>query len=109
MDAITWIDGNWIEGNPPILGPMTQSTWLGSLVFDGARRINGKYPDLDLHCDRLIKSSESMGLKSPKSASEILEICMEGCLRFDSGKDLYIKPLICKHRSSSKRGKGKRI
>ena len=52
MDAVTWIDDDWIEGNPPILGPMTQSTWLGSLVFDGARRIDGKYPDLDLHCDR---------------------------------------------------------
>ena len=94
MDAVTWIDDDWIEGNPPILGPMTQSTWLGSLVFDGARRIDGKYPDLDLHCERLIKSSESMGLKSPKSASEILDICMEGCLRFDSDKDLYIKPLM---------------
>ena len=29
MDAVTWIDDDWIEGNPPILGPMTQSTWLG--------------------------------------------------------------------------------
>ena len=22
MDAITWIDDSWIEGNPPILGPI---------------------------------------------------------------------------------------
>ena len=94
MNAITWIDDSWIEGNPPILGPMTQSTWLGSLVFDGARRINGKFPDLDLHCDRLIKSSESMGLNPPKSAKDILSICIEGCSKFDVKEDLYIKPLI---------------
>tara|TARA_B100001996_G_scaffold382432_1_gene374226 strand:- start:1574 stop:2413 length:840 start_codon:yes stop_codon:yes gene_type:complete len=94
MNALTWIDGSWVEGNPPILGPMTQSTWLGSLVFDGARRINGKYPDLDLHCKRLIKSSESMGLKSPKSAEEVLSICLEGCKKFKIKEDLYIKPMI---------------
>ena len=94
MMALTWVDGSWIEGNPPILGPMTQSTWLGSLVFDGARRINGKYPDLDLHCERLIKSSERMGLNSPKSAGEILSICLEGCKKFKIDKDLYIKPMI---------------
>ena len=48
MNALTWIDGSWVEGNPPILGPMTQSTWLGSLVFGGsALEIMDKY-DIDL-------------------------------------------------------------
>ena len=94
MDSITWIDGSWIEGNPPLLGPMTHSTWLGSLVFDGARRINGKFPDLDLHCERLLKSAKSMGLKSQKSAKEIFDLCIEGSSKFDTQDDLYIKPMI---------------
>ena len=94
MDSVTWIDGSWVEGNPPLLGPMTHSTWLGSLVFDGARRINGKFPDLDLHCERLINSAKSMGLKSQKSEKEIFDLCIEGSSKFDIQDDLYIKPMI---------------
>ena len=33
----TWYRGEWLEGNPMIMGPMTQAPWLGSCVFDGAR------------------------------------------------------------------------
>jgi branched-chain amino acid aminotransferase len=37
MDSLVYLDGKWIEGNPPVLGPATLATWLGSIVFDGAR------------------------------------------------------------------------
>ena len=37
MDAITYIDGEWLEGNPPLLGSRTHATWLSSIIFDGAR------------------------------------------------------------------------
>ncbi len=80
MNALTWIDGSWVEGNPPLLGPMTHSTWLGSLVFDGARRINGKFPDLDLHCERLISSAKSMGLQSQKSEKRFLTFALKAVL-----------------------------
>ena len=46
----TWLDGEWIEGNRPIMGPRTHAFWLGSSVFDGARYFEGRAPDLDLHC-----------------------------------------------------------
>ena len=92
--SFTWIDGNWFSGNPPIMGSMTQSTWLGSLVFDGARRVNGKFPDLDLHCERLLKSAKSMGLVSPKTSSEVYTLCIEGSNKFTNNEDLYIKPMI---------------
>ena len=55
--AITWIDGEWVEGNPPLLGPMTHATWMASVVFDGARSIRRLAPDLDLHCARVIRSA----------------------------------------------------
>ncbi len=93
-NAWTWIDDKWLPGNPAILGSMTQSTWLGSLVFDGARRINGFFPDLNLHCERLISSAKSMGLKSPKSSGEIYDLCVQGSEKFNINEDLYIKPMI---------------
>ena len=40
-DTWTWIDGTWHEGNPPIMGPRTHASWLGSSVFDGARFFDG--------------------------------------------------------------------
>ena len=94
VNAWTWIDDKWLEGNPPIMGSMTQSTWLGSLVFDGARRINGKTPDLDRHCARLINSADCMNLTPPKSAKEVFDLCIEGCSKFTKNEDLYIKPMI---------------
>ena len=94
IQSWTWIDNKWLPGNPPILGSMTQSTWLGSLVFDGARRINGFFPDLNLHCDRLISSAKFMGLKSPKSSKEVYDLCIQGCEKFKKNEDLYIKPMI---------------
>ena len=33
----TWFEGEWREGNTPILGAADHGTWLGSMVFDGAR------------------------------------------------------------------------
>jgi branched-chain amino acid aminotransferase len=46
MTAIHYIDGEWLEGNPPLLGPMTHAAWMSSLVFDGARAFEGVTPDL---------------------------------------------------------------
>ena len=43
----TWFEGEWHEGNPPIMGPRTHAFWLGSSVFDGARAFEGVTPDLD--------------------------------------------------------------
>jgi hypothetical protein len=33
----TFFEGDWHEGNVPIMGPRTHAAWLGSVVFDGAR------------------------------------------------------------------------
>ena len=46
-NAVSYIDGDWYEGNPPIMGPLTHAAWLGSIVFDGARAFDGATPDLD--------------------------------------------------------------
>ena len=94
MAAIHFIDGTWVEGNPPILGPLDHGTWLGSTVFDGGRAFDGATPDLDLHCNRVVESAKAMGLKSKHSGAEILELAMDGIARFPSGTHLYIRPLM---------------
>ncbi len=66
--AWSYIDGKWLEGNPPIMGPLTQAAWLSATVFDGARAFQRRIPDLDLHCQRAIKSALTMGLKPKVTA-----------------------------------------
>lgn len=92
--AITWIDGDWIEGNPPLLGPMTHATWMASVVFDGARSFRRLSPDLDLHCARVIRSAEVMGMLSPVTAGEIERLAWEGIDQFGDDAELYIRPLM---------------
>ena len=33
----TFFDGDWHDGNAPIMGARSHATWLGTMVFDGAR------------------------------------------------------------------------
>lgn len=94
MEPITFIDGEWIEGNPMIMGPMTHGAWMASTVFDGARAFEGVAPDLDRHCGRLIASAEVFGLKAVKSAGEVLEIAREGISRFANDAELYVRPMF---------------
>lgn len=94
MKSLTYIDGEWLEGNPPVLGPATLSTWLGSIVFDGARRFEGVMPDLDLHCQRVCESARCMNMECPIDAAEIERLCREGVAKFPSDAALYIKPIV---------------
>lgn len=56
----TFVDGEWLAGNPPLIGPTSHAMWLGSTVFDGARWFDGIAPDLDLHCQRVNRSAEAL-------------------------------------------------
>lgn len=92
--AWTWFQGKWHEGNPMIMGPMTHAPWLGSCVFDGARAFEGTAPDLDLHCQRIVRSAESFGLKVLKPAGEIEELIREGIAKFPKPAALYLRPMF---------------
>ena len=95
----TFLDGEWFEGNKPILGPRSHAFWLGSSVFDGARAFEGVTPDLDLHCARLNRSAETMWLKPLLSAEAIQELALEGVRRFKPGAQLYIRPMYWAERN----------
>jgi hypothetical protein len=42
--TFTFLDGEWLEGNHPIVGARTHAFWLGTSVFDGARAFEGVTP-----------------------------------------------------------------
>jgi branched-chain amino acid aminotransferase len=94
MASWTYIDGKWLPGNPPILGPMSHAMWLGSVVFDGARAFEGTTPDLDRHCARVVQSARNLGLGPMLSCGEVEEIARDGITLFPPGSALYIRPMF---------------
>lgn len=95
MKAVTYVDdGTWHDGNPMVLGPMSQSTWLGSLIFDGARAFEGTIPDIEAHCARACASARKMMLEPKIRPEEIVELVTDAVARFDGQTALYIKPMF---------------
>ena len=92
--AWTWYRGEWHSGNPQIMGSMSHAPWLGSCVFDGARAFEGAAPDLDLHCQRIVRSAQSFGLKVVKTAEEIEALIREGIAKFPRTAELYLRPMF---------------
>ena len=92
-DTWTWIDGEWLQGNPGIMGPRTHGAWLGSSVFDGARAFEGTTPDVDLHCERVNRSAVALGLQARMETDRIVELAQEGVAKFAPGTALYIRPM----------------
>lgn len=89
----TFFNGDWHEGNVPIMGVRTHAAWLGTSVFDGARAFEGVTPDLHLHCERVNRSAVAMGLKPLVSVGKWAELAHEGVKRFAPGAALYIRPM----------------
>ncbi len=89
----TYVDGEWLSGNPPLIGPTSHAMWLGSTVFDGARWFDGVAPDLDLHCQRVNRSAEALGLTATMPADEMEALAWEGLKAFDGKTAVYIKPM----------------
>ncbi len=89
----TFYDGDWHEGNLPILGVRSHATWLGSSVFDGGRAFEGVTPDIDLHCARVNDSAKKLFLKPVTSTDTWLGLVKDGLKRFDRDAALYIRPM----------------
>jgi branched-chain amino acid aminotransferase len=89
----TFFDGDWREGNVPIMGARTHAAWLCSVVFDGARAFEGVTPDLDLHCARVNESAAKLYLKPVVSVDAWVKLAREGIARFEKDAALYIRPM----------------
>ncbi len=92
--ALHYIEGDWVEGNPPIMGPLTNAVWMSSVVFDGARAFAGLAPDLERHAARCIASARVLGLEPPVGARDIVALAWDGIARFADGAELYIRPMF---------------
>jgi branched-chain amino acid aminotransferase len=89
----TYYKGCWHEGDVRILGASSQSTWLGSLVFDGARGFEGVYPDLDRHAARVNDSARTLGLKPTMTGEAIAGLAKDGLKKFAADAAVYIRPM----------------
>ncbi|HEX4113979.1 MAG TPA: branched-chain amino acid aminotransferase [Stellaceae bacterium] len=88
----TFLDGDWHEGNVPIMGARSHAAWAGTSVFDGARAFEGVTPDLDLHCARVNRSAATMMLAPLVPVEQWVALAKDGIARFDQNAALYLRP-----------------
>ena len=91
---LTWYEDRWHAGNAPVLGAADHGAWQGTMVFDGARAFEGVTPDLDLHCRRIVRSAEIMGLAPVMPAEAIEALVLEGVRRMGAERALYLRPMM---------------
>lgn len=89
----TWFEGDWHAGNIPIMGSADHGTWLGTMVFDGARAFDGVAPDLEPHCARVNHSAIVMGMKPTMATGKMVELAREGIGKFAPDAALYVRPM----------------
>lgn len=89
----TYFDGQWRDGNVPIMRAADHGAWLGSGVFDGARLFDGLTPDLDAHCARTNRSAEALMLTPTVSTEDMVEIAREGLKAYGKDTAVYIRPM----------------
>lgn len=89
----TYFDGQWHDGDVPVMRAADHGAWLGSSVFDGARYVDGMAPDLDRHCARVNASAEALMLTPALSVEEMVGIAWEGLKAFDWDAAVYIRPM----------------
>jgi len=98
----TFFEGDWHEGNVPIMGPRTHSAWMGSSVFDGARAFEGVTPDLALHCARVNDSATNLFLKPVVTTEHWVGLVRDGLARFSKDTALYIRPMYWAEREGAR-------
>jgi branched-chain amino acid aminotransferase len=89
----TFLDGDWHEGNIPLMGARSHAAWLGSSVFDGARTFEGVTPDLEAYCARVNASASNMMLDPVVPAETWVGLAKDGIKRFDKDAGIYIRPM----------------
>ena len=94
MDYLYWYGSEWTSEQRPLLGLRDNSFWMGNSVFDGARAYDGVTPDLQLHCERLLRSASHMLMRPTIDAAALAAVCRAGVAHFETGAELYIRPMF---------------
>jgi branched-chain amino acid aminotransferase len=94
VDYLYWYGNAWTTEQRPLLGLRDNSFWMGNSVFDGARAYDNVTPDLELHCERLLRSATHMLMRPTMDAESLATICRAGVAHFEHGAELYIRPMF---------------
>lgn len=89
----TYFNGTWHDGDVPIMRAADHGMWLGSSVFDGARRFEGVTPDLEAHCARVNRSAEALMITPTVDAGDMVEMCREGLAGYAPDAAVYVRPM----------------
>lgn len=89
----TYFEGQWHDGDAPIMRAADHGAWLGSSVFDGARFFEGMAPDLHAHCARVNRSAEALMLTPTVTADQMVDIVRDGLQAYDPETAVYIRPM----------------
>lgn len=89
----TYFEGQWHDGDAPIMRAADHGSWLGSSVFDGARYFEGMAPDLAAHCERVNRSAEALMLTPNVATEQMAEIVKEGLESYAPDAAVYIRPM----------------
>ena len=89
----TFHGGSWQAGSVPVMKSADHATWLGTLVFDGARFFDGVCPDLEPHCVRVNKSAIALGMNPVLESAAIVDRVHEGLKLFPADAAIYIRPM----------------
>jgi branched-chain amino acid aminotransferase len=89
----TYFNGTWHDGEIPIMTSADHGSWLGTTVFDGARRFDGLTPDLKAHFARINRSAQALMLKPTVSTDDMVALVQEGLRAYDAQAPVYIRPM----------------
>ena len=89
----TYFNGAWHDGDVPIMRAADHGAWLGTTVFDGARRFEGVSPDLEAHCERVNRSALALQMSPTVAVEDMIAIAHEGLARCEEGAAVYIRPM----------------
>lgn len=89
----TYFNGTWHNDDVAIMRAADHGSWLGTTVFDGARFVNGKAPDLEAHCARVNRSAAALMITPTVSTAEMVNIVRDGLKSYAPEEAVYIRPM----------------
>ena len=92
-DIRTYFEGAWHDGDVRVMRAADHGSWLGTTVFDGARRFEGVTPDLLAHCERVNRSADALMIEPTVGAEAMVEIVREGLAAYPRDAAVYIRPM----------------
>lgn len=89
----TYYNGAWHNEDIAVMKAADHGSWLGTTVFDGARYVNGRAPDLVAHCARVNRSAEALMITPTVETADMVAMIREGLASYGPDDAVYIRPM----------------